>query len=137
MVQKGNHSDYFEKEGSLLYHTGRIMPSRLKNEDSGYVKISSGVKFFAPYFSGKGMRDYYEIEGFGIMPRNEIFPPGHPLHKKEDTGNRMVIKLGRRFLIDEGRFFTCVITVFRYTNLRNIRNPLNGKVEVIHLGKPE
>jgi hypothetical protein len=137
MVQKGNHSNYFEKEGNLLYHTGRIIPSRLKNEDSGYVKISSGVKYFAPYFSGKGMRDYYEIEGFGIMPRNEIFPPGHPLHKKEDIGNRMVIKLGRRFLIDEGRYLTCGIAVFRYTNLRNIRNPLNGKVEVIHLGKPE
>jgi hypothetical protein len=131
IVNKGNQSDYFENEQNLIYHTGKVKPSKLKDEDSGYVKIKSDIKYFAPYYSGKGIKEFYEIEDFRIIPRNEIFKKPHPLAKDNDTSDRLIIRLGRNYVIDNNKYFTCPITVYRYTNLKNIRTPKNNKIEVL------
>ena len=131
IVNKGLQTDYFDKENNLLYHTGKVKPSKLKDEDSGYVKIKSDIKYFAPYYSGKGIREYYLIENFRIIPRNEIFANNHILSKNHDTSDRLVIKLGKKFLINNGKYYKFPITVYRYTNLKNIRNPKENKIEVL------
>ena len=131
IVNKGLQTDYFDKENNLLYHTGKVKPSKLKDEDSGYVKIKSDIKYFAPYYSGKGIREYYLIENFRIIPRNEIFANNHILSKNHDTSDRLVIKLGKKFLINDGKYYKFPITVYRYTNLKNIRNPKENKIEVL------
>jgi hypothetical protein len=125
IVKKGAQSDYFQKGKELIYHSGRVKPSKLKDEDNGYVKIKSDIKFFAPYFAGIGVKEYYEILDIRIIPRNEIFPKFHPLAlgKYLDTSERLVIRLGKKYTIDKEKYFTCLINVYRYTTLRNIRKP--------------
>jgi hypothetical protein len=135
IINKGNQSNYFENEQNLIYHTGKVKPSKLKDEDSGYVKIKSDIKYFAPYYSGKGIKEFYEIEDFRIIPRNEIFKKPHPLAKENDTSDRLIIRLGRKYIIDNNKYFTCPITVYRYTNLKNIRTPIDNKVEVLKVSK--
>jgi hypothetical protein len=135
IVNKGIQSDYFENEQNLIYHTGKVKPSKLKDENSGYVKIKSDIKYFAPYYSGKGIKEFYEIEDFRIIPRNEIFKKPHPLAKDNDTSDRLIIKLGRKYMIDNNKYFTCPITVYRYTNLKNIRTPIDNKVEVLKVSQ--
>jgi hypothetical protein len=131
IVNKDDQSKYFLAEKNLIYHTGKVKPSKLKNEDGGYVKIKSTIKYFAPYYSGKGIKEYFEILDFGIIPRNEIFPKNHPLNKEDDKSDRMVIRLGKKYIIKENKYFTCPITVYRYTKLSHIRNPKENKIEVL------
>ncbi|MBV6485588.1 MAG: hypothetical protein KFKLKKLM_02158 [Flavobacteriales bacterium] len=131
IVNKGNQTEYFEKENNLFYHTGKVKPAKLKDEDSGYVKIKTDIKYFAPYFSGKGVKEYYDIVDFRIIPRNEVFPTGHSLDKPYDKSDRLIITLGKKHIIKENRYFTCSITVYRYTTLKNIRNPKENKIEVL------
>lgn len=133
IVNKGKQTNYFETEENLVYHTGKVKPSKLKDEDSGYVKIKSDIKFFAPYYSGKGIREYYEIIDFRIVPRNEVFSKNHILSKVDDKSDRLVISLGKRYVIKENQYFTCPITVYRYTTLKNIRNPKENKIEVLKI----
>ncbi|MGR6088321.1 MAG: DUF2357 domain-containing protein [Arcticibacter sp.] len=135
IVNKGNQTDYFESEQNLIYHTGKVKPSKLKNEDSGYVKIKSDIKYFAPYYSGKGIKEFYEIEDFRILPRNEIFKKPHPLAKDNDKSNRLIIRLGRKYMIDNNKYFTCPITVYRYTNFKNIRTPIGNKIDVLKVSQ--
>jgi hypothetical protein len=135
IVNKGNQSEYFTTEKNLIYHTGKVKPSKLKDEDSGYVKIKSDIKYFAPYFSGKGIKEYYEIIDFRIVPRNQVFPIGHSLSKTDDKSDRLIITLGRKIIIDSNKYFTCPITVYRYTTLKNIRTPKDNKIEVLKLSK--
>jgi hypothetical protein len=129
IINKGNQTLYFDKGDNLIYHTGKIKPSKLKNEDSGYVKIKTDIKYFAPYYSGKGIKDYYEIVDFGIMPRNEIFPQGHLLAKSDDKSDRLFISLGKKFVIDNNKYFTCPITVYRYATIKKLRKPNGNKIE--------
>jgi len=131
IVKKGSQTEYFNSEKNLLYHTGKVKPSKLKDEDAGYVKIKSDIKYFAPYYSGKGIKEYYEIEDFGIMPRNEIFEGSHPLANNNDKSDRLIIRLGKKYVIDNNKYFTCPITVYRYTNLKSIRNTKDNKIEVL------
>jgi hypothetical protein len=131
IVNKGNQTNYFKTEDNLIYHTGKVKPSKLKDENSGYVKIKSDIKYFAPYYSGKGIKEYYEILDFRIIPRNEVFPKGHILAKPEDKSDRLIISLGKKFVIDKNNYFTCPITVYRYTTLKNIRTPKDNKIEVL------
>ena len=131
IVNKGIQSNYFETENNLIYHTGKVKPSKLKDEDAGYVKIKSGIKYFAPYISGKGIKEYFEILDFRIIPRNEIFPQNHDLNKTDDKSDRLVIRLGKKRIIQENKYFTCPITVYRYTKLSHIRNPKDNKIEVL------
>lgn len=130
IVNKGKQTDYFDSETDLIYHTGKVKPSKLKDENSGYVKIKSDIKYFAPYFSGKGIREYYEIVDFSIIPRNEVFPNSHALSNSTDVSDRLVIRLGKKYSIQNGKFFTCPITIYRYTNLKNIKNPIDNKINV-------
>jgi hypothetical protein len=131
IVNKGTQTIYFETESHLVYHTGKLKPSKLKDEDSGYVKIKSDIKYFAPYYAGKGIKEYYEILDFRIIPRNEVFPTSHMLAKQEDKSDRLIISLGKKFVIDKNKYFTCPITVYRYTTLKNIRTPKDSKIEVL------
>jgi hypothetical protein len=131
IVNKGNQTKYFESEKELIYHTGRVKPSKLRNEDSGYIKIKSDVKYFAPYYSGKGVKEYFEILDFRVVPRNEVFPKGHILANPDDKSDRLIISLGKRFVVDNNNYFTCQITVYRYTTLKNIRKPFNEKI-IVH-----
>ncbi|KOY86300.1 hypothetical protein AD998_09230 [bacterium 336/3] len=133
IVNKGSQTQYFETEQNLIYHTGKIQPSIFKTEDSGYVKVKSDIKFFAPYFSGKGIKEYYEIVDFQILPRNEIFADTHFLAKRNDTSQRLVISLGKKYVIDKNKYFKCKITVYRYTTLKNIRSPKDGEIEVLKI----
>ncbi len=135
IVKKGKQSDYFENEENLIYYTGKVKPSKLKNEDSGYVKIKSAIKYFAPYFSGKGLKEYYEIIDLRILPRNQVFPIDHLLSKPEDKSDRLTITLGKKYIIENNKHFTCPITVYRYTNLKNIRMPINNKIEVLKVSQ--
>lgn len=134
IVNKGNQTKYFETGYNFIYHTGKVKPAKLKDEDSGYVKIKTDIKYFAPYFSGKGVREYYEIVDFRIMPRNEIFPSGHILDKPNDKSDRLMITLGKKHVIKKNQYFTCPITVYRYTTLKNIRNPKGINIEVLKVG---
>jgi hypothetical protein len=131
IVNKGNQTVYFETEFHPVYHTGKVKPSKLKDEDSGYIKIKSDIKYFAPYYSGKGIKEYYEILDFRMIPRNEVFPKSHLLAKAEDKSDRLIISLGKKFVIDKNKYFTCPITVYRYTTLKNIRTPKDDKIEVL------
>jgi len=131
VVKKGIHSFYFETEGELLYHTGKVKPSQIHEEDSDYLEIKTGIKYFAPYISEKGVREFFEITSYKTLPRNEIFPQGHSLYKQDDFSERLVIKLGKKHLIKNGMYFTCSIRIYRYTKLFNIKNPINGKIEFI------
>jgi hypothetical protein len=116
IVKKDAQTAYFETETKPLYYTGKVKPSKLKEND--YVKIKSTIKYFTPYYSGKGIRKYYKIENFSIIPRNEVFPVNHSLHKKNDVSNRLVIQLGEKFIIRKNEYFTCPITIYRYAKLR-------------------
>lgn len=134
IVKKGNQTEYFEAGDNLIYHTGKVKPSKLKDENSGYIKIKSSIKYFAPYYSGRGIKEYYEILDFKIVPRNEIFPNNHILAKPNDYSDRLIISLGKKHIIDSNKFFTCPITVYRYTTLKNIRRPKENKIEVLIIG---
>ena len=134
IVKKGKQSIYFETENNIIYHTGKVKPSKLRDEDSGYVKIKSEIKYFAPYYSGKGIKEYYEILDFRIIPRNEIFHKRHSLSKIDDKSDRLVIRLGKKYVINDNKYFTCSIMVYRYTKLSHIRNPKDNKIEVLKVG---
>lgn len=131
IVKKGNQFDYFNSEKNLIYHSGKVKPSKLKDENSGYVRIKTEIKYFAPYFSGKGIKEYYEILDFRIIPRNEIFDKYHSLNNKTDKSDRLVIQLGKKYTISNNEYFTCPITVYRYTKLSHIRNPVHNKIQVL------
>ena len=88
-----------------------------------------------------GIKEYFEIIDYQIMPRKDIFKPNHPLFKK-DTSERLVISLGKKFTIDNEKFFkisdgSIGQVPYRYTNLRNIRAPKNNKIEVLNLSNIE
>ncbi len=135
IVKKGNQTNYFETEENLIYHTGKMKPSKLKDEDSGYVTIKSDIKYFAPYFSDKGVKEFYEINDFRLMPRNEIFSNNHKLAKPNDKSERLIISLGKKHIIDNNKYFKFPITVYRYTTLKNIRTQLNGKIEILKINE--
>ena len=65
------------------------------------------------------------------MPRNEIFEGSHPLANNNDKSDRLIIRLGKKYIIDNNKYFTCPITVYRYTNLKSIRNTKDNKIEVL------
>lgn len=133
IVNKGRQSEYFNTETNPIYHTGKVKPSKLKDENSGYIKIKTDIKYFAPYFSGKGVKEYYEILNFRIMPRNEVFPSGHPLAKNDDKSDRLIITLGKKYIIENNKYFTIPINVYRYTTLKYIKKPKENNIEVLRI----
>ena len=116
IVNKGNQTNYFQSETNLVYHTGKVKPSKLKDEDSGYIKLKSEIKYFAPYYSGKGIREYYRVVDLRLIPRNEIFPKNHNLAKPQDKSDRLIITLGEKFVIDNNKYFSCKIRIRKRKN---------------------
>lgn len=125
-VPSVNHMLCFENNEYPFYYSGEKKPTRF-----GF----NNLKYFAPYIKEKGVSDYYEIIDYQILERNQIFKTNHPLYKDE-IDERLVIRLGRKIQIDKGKYFkisdgSIGQIPYRYTNLRNIRNPKVNKIQVL------
>jgi len=124
IVSSEKQIEYFTGAKAVLYHTGKVKPSKF-----GY----SELKYFVPYISKKGMREYYEILEYKLEKRNEIFPPGNKLHEQNDQSERLVLTLGNRHLINGDAYYKLDVPmrVYNYTTLYNLRNPEGDKIKVI------
>lgn len=102
------------EEPTPLYYTGKNKPTRFGHKN---------LHFFAPHIPGKGIREYYEIIEYKSLQRNEIFEYGHPLHNADDDSERIVINLGKRHLIQKGKYFHLdgPIRVYRYLKLSELK----------------
>jgi len=125
-VPSENHMLCFENSESPFYFSGTKKPTKF-----GFKNL----KYFAPYIKEKGVKDYYEIIDYQIIERKNIFKTNHPLYKDE-SDERLVIKLGHKFQIDKGKYLkisdgSIGQIPYRYTNLKNIRTPIDNKVEVL------
>jgi hypothetical protein len=125
-VPSENHMLCFENSETPFYFSGIKKPTKF-----GFKNL----KYFAPYIKEKGVREYYEILNYQILNRKDIFKTNHPLYKDEN-GERLVIRLGHKYQIQNGNFLkisdgSIGQIQYRYTNLKNIRTPKNNKVEVL------
>lgn len=129
-VPSENHMSCFENSESPFYFSGSKKPTKF-----GFKNL----KYFAPYIKEKGVKDYYEILDYQITERKNIFKTNHPLYKDE-SDERLVIRLGRKFQIDNGNFLkisdgSIGQIPYRYTNLKSIRTPIDNKVEVLKVSQ--
>jgi len=111
VVSKPEQVQYFSGSPSL-YHTGKDKPNRFEYQD---------LKYFCPYITGKGISEYYEINGYKLVSRNEIFPEGHALHNNEDSSERLVLYFGKKHIITHEKNIPFKIQVYRYTNLASLK----------------
>ncbi len=128
-VPSENHMLCFENSESPFYFSGTKKPTKF-----GFKNL----KYFAPYIKEKGVKDYYEILDYQITERKNIFKTNHPLYKDE-SDERLVIRLGHKYQIDKGKYLkisdgSIGQIPYRYTNLKNIRTPIDNKVEVLKVG---
>lgn len=129
-VPSVNHMMCFENSKSPFYFSGTKKPTKF-----GFKNL----KYFAPYVKEKGVKDYYEILDYKILERKNIFKTNHPLYKDE-SDERLVIRLGHKYQIDKGKFLkisdgSIGQIPYRYTNLKNIRTPIDNKVEVLKVSQ--
>ena len=129
-VATENHMLCFVNSDNPFYFSGTRKPTKF-----GFKNL----KYFAPYIKKKGIRDYYEIIDYQIVDRKDIFKTNHPLFKDED-GERLVIRLGIKYQIDNGKYLkisdgSIGQIPYRYTNLKNIRTPKDNKVEVLKVSQ--
>jgi hypothetical protein len=129
-VPSENHILCFENSESPFYFSGTKKPTKF-----GFKNL----KYFAPYIKEKGVKDYYEILDYQITERKNIFKTNHPLYKDE-SDERLVIRLGHKFQIQNGKFLkisdgSIGQIPYRYTNLKNIRTPIDNKVEVLKVSQ--
>lgn len=127
IVSKQEHIDYFNGGSEIYYHSGSQKPTKF-----GY----SSLKYFSPYIKEKGCNVYYEIIEYSVTKRNSIYPKGHPLFSMDES-ERLVLRLGKKHLIDQNMFFKIddgIIRNYRYTKLNFIRNPNQGKITVLKEG---
>jgi hypothetical protein len=129
-VPSENHMLCFENSESPFYFSGTKKPTKF-----GFKNL----KYFAPYIKEKGVKDYYEILDYQITERKNIFKTNHPLYKDE-SDERLVIRLGHKYQIDKGKFLkisdgSIGQIPYRYTNLKNIRTPIDNKVEVLKVSQ--
>ena len=127
-VPTESHSRCFENNPSPFYFSGERKPTRF-----GF----NNLKYFAPYIKEKGVSAYYEIVSYDIIKRDEI--KDAPKSAKNDNSERLVIWLGKRFLINNGDFLKLEGGAigqipYRYTTLQNIRNPVSNKLQVLKVG---
>jgi len=124
VAKEGAHQTYLLSDGADRYHTGPLKPGRFGDPR---------MRYFAPYFSGKGINCYFEILGYEVVPRNLIYPKRHPLASTDDESVRLVLRLGERTQIDGGRFFKPEVNIpyFRYSLLSLVRAPKHGKVQLV------
>lgn len=129
-VPSENHMLCFENSESPFYFSGTKKPTKF-----GFKNL----KYFAPYIKEKGVKDYYEILDYQITERKNIFKANHPLYKDE-SDERLVIRLGHNYQIDKGKYLkisdgSIGQIPYRYTNLKNIRTPIDNKVEVLKVSQ--
>jgi len=125
-VPTEDHMLCFTNNENPFYFSGEKKPTKF-----GFKNL----KYFAPYIKEKGVREYYEIVDYQIIPRKQIFKTNHPLYKDQED-ERLLIRLGQRFLIDNGKYLkisdgSIRQIPYRYTNLKNIRTPKDNKIEVL------
>ena len=128
-VPTEDHMLCFTNNETPFYFSGEKKPSKF-----GFRNL----KYFAPYIKEKGVREYYEIIDYQIIPRKQIFKTNHPLYKDQED-ERLLIRLGQRAFIDKGKYLkisdgSIGQIPYRYTNLKNIRTPKNNKIEVLKVG---
>ena len=128
-VPSENHMWCFENSESPFYFSGIKKPTRF-----GF----NNLKYFAPYIKEKGIKDYYEILSYDVINRDEI--NNAPKSIKKDNSPRLVIWLGKKIQIDKGKFLkisdgSIGQIPYRYTNLKNIRTPIDNKVEVLKVSQ--
>jgi hypothetical protein len=127
-VPSEEHILCFTKSEAPFYFSGEKKPSKF-----GFKNL----KYFAPYIKEKGVKEYYEIINYELIPRNEIL--NAPKGKSDDKSERLVIRLGNKFTIDNEKYLKISDgnigqIPYRYTNLKNIRTPINDKIEVLKVG---
>lgn len=123
VAQAGAHQEYLLSEGADRYHTGTKKPCRFGD---------ARMRYFAPYFSGKGLSCYFEILGYEFMKRNAIYPKDHPLYKPDDATSRLVLKLGERKELDGGRFLKSNhVKYIRYTLFSKLRFRKDDHVDLV------
>jgi len=125
-VPTEDHMLCFTNSEKPFYFSGEKKPSKF-----GFRNL----KYFAPYIKEKGVREYYEIVDYQIIPRKQIFKTNHPLFKDQED-ERLLIRLGQRVFIDNGKYLkisdgSIGQIPYRYTNLKNIRTPKDNKIEVL------
>jgi hypothetical protein len=125
-VPTENHMLCFVNSETPFYFSGIKKPTKF-----GFKNL----KYFAPYIKEKGVSDYYEILSYQIINRKDIFKTNHPLFK-DQYEERLIIKLGRKYQIDNGNYFkisdgSIGQIPYRYTNLKNIRTPIDNKIQVL------
>ncbi len=124
-VPSEKHMLCFTDNEAPFYYCGEKKPKKFGTQD---------LKYFAPYIKDVGVREYYEITDYEIMPRNQIFSLSHDLYK-DDESERLIVRLGKRFFIDNGKYLKISANStwrypYKYTSLKNIRTPKNGMIEV-------
>lgn len=127
-VPTEDHMLCFTNSETPFYFSGEKKPSKF-----GFKNL----KYFAPYIKEKGVREYYEIINYELIPRNKIL--NAPKGKHGDLSERLVIRLGHKFIIDNGKYLkisdgSIGQIPYRYTNLKNIRTPKDNKIEVLKVG---
>jgi hypothetical protein len=128
-VPSEDHMLCFENSEKPFYFSGEIKPSRF-----GF----SNLKYFTPYIKEKGVKDYFEILAYDIVKRDEI--KNAPNGRNGDNSERLLIWLGNKLQIDKGNYLkisdgSIGQIPYRYTNLKNIRTPINGKVKVLKVSQ--
>jgi len=127
LVPTSDHALCFEGSDKPFYYTGAIKPTRF-----GF----NHLQYFAPYIRGRGIKEYYEILSYEIVPRNKI--ANTPQNAPDDSSERLVIWLGPKREIAQGRYLKINGVIgrapYRYTNLKNIRNPQNDIIHLIDIG---
>jgi hypothetical protein len=124
VAKKGAQQEYLLSGMAEKYHTGEKFPGRFAD---------ARLRYFAPYVGDLGLNCYFEILGYEVLPRDLIYPKGHPLHKAGDTSSRLVLHLGERIYINGGSFYPTDggVSYFRYTKLSMLRAPRSGKVGLV------
>lgn len=115
----------FEDIEHPFYYTGAKKPTKF-----GF----GSLKYFAPYHVGHGINEYFEIVDLQLIPRNEIFQTGHPLFKA-GLDERLLIKLGRRVVMDNESYFKLSdgsIRTYRYARLSSLRTANSGVIVAMH-----
>lgn len=122
-VRSADHALCFEQGDKPFYFSGPDKPAGF-----GFKNL----KYFAPYIKGNGIKDYYEILSYDVIPRNQI--PNAPGGDPNDHSERLVIWLGRKSEIAQGAYLKINGPIgrvpYRYTNLKNIRTPMDNKIAI-------
>jgi hypothetical protein len=123
-VPTEDHMLCFTNSDTPFYFSGEKKPSKF-----GFRNL----RYFAPYIKEKGVREYYEIVNYELIPRNMIL--NAPKGKSNDISERLVIRLGNKFNINNGKYFKIsdgqIRGGFRYSSLKNIKTPKDNKIEVL------